>query len=95
MFKAVPEGAVLFSTTDEVYFGLNDVGARIWASLPPATRTLDELTAAIAREYPDATETQIRADVTELLAELEAHGLVTGGAVSNVGAADGTPPQAR
>ena len=74
--KSVPDGAVLFSTTDEVYFGLNEVGARVWELLPPATRTLDELCAAVQRHYPDVALGTIRTDVMELLDELASQGLV-------------------
>jgi hypothetical protein len=76
LFRALSEGAVLFSTTDEVYFGLNAVGARVWQLLPPATDTLDELCARLAPEYPEVDSQVIRGDVEELLAELTAHGLV-------------------
>lgn len=76
VYRALSEGAVLFSTTDEVYFGLNSVGARVWELLPPASETLDELCAVLAKEYPEVSADTIRADVNELLEELTAHGLV-------------------
>ena len=76
IFKSMPDGAVLFSTADEVYFGLNEVGARVWELLPPATRTLDELCEAMQRQYPAVPISTIRADVVELLDELSAQGLV-------------------
>lgn len=76
IFKALSDGAVLFSTEDEVYFGLNGVGARVWELLPPKVATLDELCVAIAAHYPDVEPSVIRGDVTELIAELVAHRLV-------------------
>ncbi|HEX6533536.1 MAG TPA: PqqD family protein [Gemmatimonadaceae bacterium] len=76
IFKALSDGAVLFSTEDEVYFGLNAVGARVWELLPPASSTLDELCATIAAQYPDVDPQMILADVRELLGELAAHRLV-------------------
>lgn len=76
IYKALSDGAVLFSTEDEVYFGLNEVGSRVWELLPPATRTLDELCAALAVQYPDADPAMVRADVMELIAELASHRLV-------------------
>jgi hypothetical protein len=76
VFRALSEGAVLFSTTDEVYFGLNSVGARVWELLPPAHETLDSLCAALAKEYPDVSPDTIRTDASELLEELTVHGLV-------------------
>lgn len=76
IYKALSDGAVLFSTEDEVYFGLNAVGARVWELLPPVSSTLDELCAAVARQYPDVDPGTIRADVTELIAELMSHRLI-------------------
>ena len=77
IYKALLDGeAVLFSTEEEVYFGLNEVGARVWELLPPATNSLDELCAALAVQYPDADPAMIRADVMELIAELSSHRLV-------------------
>jgi hypothetical protein len=76
VFRALSDGAVLFSTTDEVYFGLNSVGAKVWQLLPPATATLDQLCTALAAEYPEVAPDTIRSDVIELLEELTVHGLV-------------------
>lgn len=76
IYKALSDGAVLFSTEDEVYFGLNEVGSRVWELLAPATRTMDEVCAALAAQYPEADPAVIRADVMELIAELATHRLV-------------------
>jgi hypothetical protein len=76
IFKALATGAVLYSTEEEVYFGLNPVGVRVWELLPPAHRHLDEICRVIASDYPDVPEDVIRADVTELLEELSKLGLV-------------------
>jgi hypothetical protein len=76
IFKALATGAVLYSTEEEVYFGLNPVGVRVWELLPPASRTLDELCRVLAAEYPDVGEDVIRGDVSELLDELVKMGLV-------------------
>lgn len=76
IFKALSDGAVLFSTEDEVYFGLNEVGARVWQLLPPKLATLDELCTAIAGHYPEVDPGVIRQDVTELISELATHRLV-------------------
>ena len=76
IFKALATGAVLYSTEDEVYFGLNPVGVRVWELLPPAHQSLDEICRVIAAEYPDAGEDVIRADVAELIEELARLGLV-------------------
>ena len=76
IFKALATGAVLYSPQDEVYFGLNPVGVRVWELLPPVTQQLDEVCRTLQSEYPDAPAEMIRADVAELLAELEKLGLV-------------------
>jgi hypothetical protein len=76
IFKALETGAVLYSPDEEVYFGLNPVGVRVWEMLPPAQQHLDDVCRLLAAEYPDAGEEVIRADVTELLDELAKLGLV-------------------
>ena len=76
IFKALATGAVLYSTEEEVYFGLNPVGVRVWELLPPVHQSLDDLCRVIAADYPDAPEEVIRADVSELLEELTRLGLV-------------------
>ena len=76
IFKSLATGAVLYSTSEEVYFGLNAVGVRIWELLPPVQQTLDDLCAVLTSEYPDAPADVIRADVVEVLEELAKLGLV-------------------
>lgn len=76
IYRPLSEGAVLFATADEVYFGLNTVGARVWESLPPAHDTLEALCTALEREYPDVAPEVLRSDVLELLSELAAQKLV-------------------
>jgi len=76
IFKALATGAVLYSTEEEVYFGLNPVGVRVWELLPPTHQTLDEIVRVIASEYSDVSEDVIRADVSELIDELTKLGLL-------------------
>jgi hypothetical protein len=83
IYRSLSEGAVLFSTTDEVYFGLNEVGARIWELLPPVSSTLDELVRELSASYPEVELATIRADVVELLSELQSQGLVVANTASN------------
>jgi hypothetical protein len=77
VFCEVEDGAVLLSTTTETYFGLNAVGARIWALLPPANASLENLCEALSREFPDADPAVLREDVNALLADLRQNGLVS------------------
>ena len=76
IFKALATGAVLYSTEEEVYFGLNPVGVRVWELLPPVQSRLEDVCRLIAADYPDVSEEVIRADVSELLEELTKLGLV-------------------
>lgn len=76
MFREVSEGAVLLQMEDEIYFGLNEVGARVWQLLPPACSSLEELCAALGQVYPDVPADQLLADITELLDQLREQKLV-------------------
>jgi hypothetical protein len=81
--RPVSEGAVLLHTTDEIYFGLNEVGLLIWELLPPASHTVDEVVGKLAARFPEVDAAEIRTDVEELLQGLAENGLVlprTGGA---------------
>lgn len=77
VFQRIDDGAVIFAPTTEIYFGLNEVGARIWELLPPACQTLDDVCARLAEMYPDVPVEALRGDVEELLTQLLAEELVT------------------
>jgi hypothetical protein len=79
IFRELADGGVLFHSAQEVYFGLNQVGVRVWRLLPPQCGSLDELCAELGRAYPDVPSDIIRADVEELLADLVEHGLLDAG----------------
>jgi hypothetical protein len=72
----MPDGGVLFSSSDETYFGLNETGACIWESLSPARYTFEEVCAEVTRRFPDADPESVKTDVEALLTELEESGLV-------------------
>lgn len=76
LFKTVSDGAVLLHVEEEIYFGLNEVGARIWQLLPPACACLDELCSRLAAVYTDVAPEVLRADVLDLIAQLEQNQLV-------------------
>lgn len=76
VFREVSDGAVLLQLEEEIYFGLNEVGTRVWQLLPPECRTLDDLCARLGERYPAVEMSQIRLDVTELLDQLRGHKLV-------------------
>lgn len=77
IFQKLGDGAVLFSPSTEVYFGLNEVGSRVWELLPPASGSIDDLCAALGTEYPEVPAETIRADVLELLEDLAREKLVS------------------
>jgi hypothetical protein len=85
--QQLEDGAVLFAPVTEIYFGLNEVGAKVWRLLPPASHTLDDLCLRLASDYPDVNPATIRADVTELLSQLTAEGLVVSPAAGPDGVA--------
>ena len=68
------EEIVILGLRDSVYYGLSDVGARIWA-LIQTPRTVDEILSALVAEYEVAT-TDAAAGLDRLLRELETRGLV-------------------
>jgi hypothetical protein len=70
VFCEVEDGAVLLSTEAEVYYGLNRVGARIWALLPPASVTLEDLCSTLGSQYPEVDPGALRDDVMALLEDL-------------------------
>lgn len=57
-----------------VYYGLDDVGARIWHLLQQPTH-IDEIVRVILQEY-DVEESRVRADLAGLLATLRKEGLI-------------------
>lgn len=73
--KTIDEVAVLLNLTNEMYYSLNEVGARVW-ELADGQRSIAAIVDAVAAEY-DADRNQIRDDVQSLLAELAAEGLVS------------------
>jgi len=78
IFKEMDDGAVLYCTETEVYFGVNAVGVVIWNALAAAEATADDLVAAVCRSFPDAPASEVPADVEEFLAELHGAGLLEG-----------------
>lgn len=78
---ATPQGdeLMLFDTSRERYYTLNAVGSRVWTLLAvPMTAT--EIAAVIRREYEvprDPAPDPVAADLTRLLRELFAAGMVT------------------
>ena len=76
IFRRVEEGVVLLSTDDEVYYGLNEVGAFIWELLTPETESTDVLRDALVKKYPDVDAEEIAADLAEILSDLLKAGML-------------------
>jgi hypothetical protein len=77
IFKRLSDGAVVYHCADEIYFGLNAEGARLWELLPPVSTTIEDLVDRMAAEHPEMDPVIIRADAEELFASLEKFGLIT------------------
>ena len=65
---------VILGLRDSVYYGLSDVGARIW-DLIQTRRTLGEIVSVLLEEY-DVCREEAAAGVDQLIKELETRGLV-------------------
>lgn len=68
--------AVLLNLASGEYFGLDEVGTRIWELLSDQARSLEELSVTIADEY-DAPLNLIEADILALAGELRDAALVS------------------
>jgi hypothetical protein len=66
--------AVLLDVASGIYFGLNEVGTRIWTLLGEGL-TVDDAVAALGEEF-DAGREAIAADVATFVRALELRGLV-------------------
>jgi hypothetical protein len=66
---------VLLDLQGESYFGLNEVGTRIWQLLK-SEQTVAEALSTLFDQY-DVSREQLESDVSELLAKLTEAGLVS------------------
>lgn len=66
--------AVILSLKSGIYYGLNEVGARIW-NLIQKPRTVNEIREAILAEYEVEPE-QCDRELVALLQQLETEGLI-------------------
>jgi hypothetical protein len=66
---------VLLDLDGESYFGLNDVGTRVWQLLK-TKQTVAEMLGTLSEEY-DVSREQLETDVSELLDKLTEAGLVS------------------
>lgn len=74
MARQVGEDCVMLDLASGTYFGLDRVGARAWQLLAEG-RTIPEVCERMVEEY-DAPREKIEQDVTQLVEQLIANGLV-------------------
>ncbi len=65
---------VIFNVQYEKYYGLNDVGTRVW-SLIQEPRTVSEIVKIVTQEY-DVEPERFERDLTKLLQDLESANLI-------------------
>ena len=70
----IDSDTVLLDLDTGVYFGLDEVGTRIW-DLMCEGATEEDIVARLGEEY-DAEPDQLRADLIEFLDQMQAKGLV-------------------
>jgi hypothetical protein len=74
MFRQLSGESILLNLNNEQYFGLDDVGTRMWLSLTQSG-SIEEAYQRLLGEYEvDAQE--LRRDLTELVQNLSTQGLV-------------------
>lgn len=74
LFTEIGGEAVLLDTAAGTYFGLNEVGCRLWQMLQRETH-LARVFDALLREY-EVPSGQLRRDLEKIVLDLEDHGLV-------------------
>ena len=74
LFRDLDGEAVLLETATGRYYGLNEVGTRMW-SLLQFHGEIEAVCRALLAEY-DVPEPQLRADLAQLIEALAARGLV-------------------
>lgn len=75
LFQQINNECVLLNMESEQYFGLDDVGARIWEILSEDGDT-EKAIAKLQTEYDTDAET-LRKDLSTLLTELESEKLIS------------------
>ena len=74
MFRELEGESVILDLDSEKYFGLDEIGTRMWRLLTEAT-SIQRAYDALVEEYEVAPET-LRADLSDLLETLRERGLI-------------------
>ena len=75
LFRELDGEAVILNLDDESYYGLDDVGTRMWIVLE-SSDTIADAHAQLLAEY-EVDAVQLKADMSALVQELCEHDLVT------------------
>jgi hypothetical protein len=74
LFQKVDGGVVLLNAVNGEYYGLNEIGTRIWELLQEGQSAVS-VVACLLQEY-NVSEQQLRQDVGKFLGYLQSRGLV-------------------
>ncbi len=74
LLRELDEESLFLNLESECYFGLDDVGTRMWAALTEAS-SIQEAYEALLAEY-DVPPEILERDLTALIEKLSQHGLV-------------------
>lgn len=75
LFQEIDNEYILLNMKTELYFGLNDIGARVWQIISQEGTT-DTLIEKIMAEYEVSADV-LKADISELLNELSKEQLIS------------------
>ena len=75
LYQPLDDGAVMLNLNNEQYYGLGDVGARLWQLLDEHA-DLELVVTAMLEEY-DVEEGVLRTDLAKFLDELQDVGLLS------------------
>lgn len=74
LFQEVAGNAALLNLDTETYFGLDEVGTRMWQAMEQAA-SIGEAAAALTEVYDASLET-LQNDIVQLVLDLQKNGLV-------------------
>ena len=74
LFRQLDDGAIALNLDTGSYYALNEVGARMWALLVEGDSSA-EVVETIVAEF-EVTREQVEIDLSKLIKELEANGLI-------------------
>ena len=76
IFQRFPDGAVLYTPSNETYLGLNETGARIWELIPAEGIEFEPLLRGFAAVFSEMAADELRADLSAWLDEVVGLGLL-------------------